>query len=168
MPDSHITPRAEDFMTRDVQTVPPDMPLAKIIEFLEKHDVSNVPVVQRQNGRNILVGFISERDCLEFLANESFYGSPAPPQTAATIMRKHPICVRPESELYTLASIFVNHEHRHLPVVDNGELLGIVSRRDVLRAMNKYYWSEVHDKERKREHPDFEELMQRRFVVSER
>lgn len=155
-------------MTHGVQTVPPDMPLADIIAILEKHGISNVPVVQQQDGREILVGFISERDCLEYLTNESFYGSPAPPQTAATIMRKHPICVRPESELYTLASIFVNHDHRHLPVVDDGVLLGIVSRRDVLQAMNKFYWSEVHDKERQRKRPDYDDVMQRRFIVSDR
>ena len=36
------------------------------------------------------------------MSNELFYGSPSQQQTAATIMRKHPVCVAPETELFTL------------------------------------------------------------------
>lgn len=168
MPKAQPSPRAKDFMTRQVQCITPEMSLAEIIDYLSRHHVSNAPVVEEQDGRRVLVGFLSERDCLEFLANESFFGSPAPPQTAATIMRKHPICVHPETELFTLASIFVNHGYRHLPVVEDNHLLGIVSRRDVLKAMNEYYQQAIRDKDLQRHRPDFSEVMQQRFVLSER
>jgi CBS-domain-containing membrane protein len=123
-------------------------------------------VIEQQADRKILVGFVSERDCLEFLANESFFGSPSLPQTAATIMRRHPVCVQPDTELFTLASIFVSHGYRHLPVVENGELLGIVSRRDILKAMDNYCRKRLQKKDRQRHLPDYSDVMQQRFIVS--
>lgn len=166
MNELEAVPRAKDFMTGHVHFIMPNMSLKEIIEFLEKHEISNTPVIEDQGGRKILVGFVSERDCLEYLANETFFGSPSAPQTAATIMRRHPVCVEPETELFTLASIFVNHGYRHLPVVENGELSGIVSRRDILKAMNGYYQKTLQSKDRERRLSDYSDVMQRRFIVS--
>ena len=166
MKESQKKPCAEDFMTRDVECITPEMSLAEIIAFLDQRKISNAPVIEQKGERKILVGFVSERDCLEFLANESFFGSPCPPQTASTIMRRHPVCVQPDTELFTLASIFVNHGYRHLPVVEEGELLGIVSRRDVLKAMDAYYRKVLEDKDHDRHRPDYSDVMQQRFIVS--
>jgi CBS domain-containing protein len=166
MKEPHVMPCAKDFMNRHVQSITPKMPLDEIISFLEQHEISNAPVVDEQNGRKTLVGFVSERDCLEFLANESFFGSPSPKQTAATIMRRHPVCVQPDTELFTLASIFVNHGYRHIPVVEDGQLQGIVSRRDILKAMNDYYRQILQEKDRVRNRPDYNDVMQQRFIVS--
>jgi CBS domain-containing protein len=168
MAETPSAPQARDFMTRHVECITPEMSLAAMIDFLERHQVSNAPVVEERDGRKLLVGFLSEGDCLECLANESFYGSPAPPQTAATIMRKHPVCVQPETELFTLASIFVNHGYRHLPVVENGELLGIVSRRDILKAMNDYYQREIRDSDRRKHPQELTEMIQQRLIVTGR
>lgn len=161
------TPVAKDFMTTQVQCIAPDMPLAEIIEFLERHKVSNAPVVEERDHRKLLVGFVSERDCLEFLSNESFYGSPAPPQTAATIMRRDPVCVRGDTEMFSLASIFVSHGYRHLPVVEDGELLGIVSRRDVLKAMAEHYRKSSEARDRERHPAELGEMMRTRLIVTE-
>lgn len=162
------SPRAADFMMRHVCTVTPGMPLGDVIQTLLDHHTSNAPVVETQDGKQRLVGFISERDCLAFLANEVFFGMPSPPQTARTIMRMHPICVAPDTELFTLASIFVSHGYRHLPVVENDELLGVVSRRDILRAMEAYYQVTLAAREKRREPPDLREVINQRFIVSGR
>lgn len=165
MADSKTAPQAKDFMTRQVRCLSPAMSLAEIIAFLEKHEISSAPVVEETDHRKTLVGFVSERDCLEFLANESFYGFPAPPQTAQTIMRKHPVCVSPETDLFALASIFISHGFRHLPVVENGVLQGIVSRRDILKAMDVYYQETNRAKDKQRNPPNLHEIMQHRFIV---
>ena len=166
MPDPQPTPTARDFMTAHVYSISPEMPLGEIIKFLEKHDISNAPVLEPQGDRNLLVGFVSERDCLAALANESFFGSPSPQQTAATIMRRHPVCVDPGTELFTLASIFVSHGYRHLPVVEKGEVLGIVSRRDVLKAMNTFYQKMLKQTDQERRLAEHDEVMLERFIVS--
>lgn len=165
----HESPQAKDFMQRHLHSVTPDVPLAEIVALLLKHEISNVPVVQTEQGRSILVGFISERDCLEHLSNEAFYGSPMPPQTARTVMRKHPVCVGPDTELFTLVSIFVHHGYRHLPVVENdNHLLGLVSRRDILKALDHYYAqaSQQHDQEHFP--PNVRELIHHRFLMKGR
>jgi len=161
------SPRAHDFMKTHVQTVTPDMSLDTVIQFLLNHKVSNAPVVEVSNGSKRLVGFISEQDCLAVLSDESFFGSPSPPQTARTIMRKHPICVSVDTEVFTLASIFVNHGYRHLPVTDGDTLLGIVSRRDILRALNEYYSQSYKEGVRRRFRPDPKQLIHHRFLVSD-
>ncbi len=166
MKESEPLPRAKDFMTDRVHCIGPEMPLAEIITFLEKHEISNAPVIEQQDNKKILLGFVSERDCLAVLANESFFGSPSPPQTAATIMRRHPVCVESDTELFALASIFASHGYRHLPVVEDGHLLGIVSRRDILKAMDTYYRTVLQEKDRERHRPDYSEVMQQRFLVT--
>ena len=162
----HKSPTASDFMTRRVQTVTPEMSLEDVIQVLLKHRISNAPVVEKKTGEDVLVGFISERDCLALLADESYFGSPSPPQTARTAMRMHPVCVLPDTELFTLASIFVNHGFRHLPVVADGTLQGIVSRRDILRAMDEYYRETQSEQNRKKfVRPDLHEIASHRFIT---
>ncbi len=159
-------PCASDFMRVQVHTINADMSLDDVTSYLLKHEISNAPVVENRGGRQRLIGFISERDCLVGLTNESFFGSPAPKQTAGTLMRRHPVCVAPETDLFALASIFESHDYRHLPVTQDDYLLGIVSRRDVLRAVDKYYQLLVRQNSRERFPPDVHELINHRFLVS--
>lgn len=160
------TPCASDFMTEHVCTATPDMSLSAVVELLLKHGTSNAPVIERHNDRNRLAGFISEKDCLAALSDELFFGSPSPSQTAATVMRRHPVCVAPSTDLFALASIFAVHGYRHLPVVEGEELLGMVSRRDVLRAMDAYYREVLAATEHQRRPPDLSQIVNQRFILS--
>jgi CBS domain-containing protein len=163
---TETAPTALDIMTSRVQTVDPGMKLGEIVAVLLKHKLSNVPVVETQGDHRRLLGFVSEGDCLEFLGNELFYGNPSPTQTARTIMKKHPTCVAPETDIFTLTSIFTSHRYRHLPVVRDQNLLGIVSRRDVLKSLDEYSrsWDRTRDQEK---FPiDIHKIMNHRFIVS--
>ncbi len=160
------TPNAQDIMNRNVQTVGPEASLQEVIMVLLKHEVSNVSVVERDGKRQILMGFVSEGDCLEYLANELFYGNPSPRQTAGTIMKRHPVCIDPTTDVFTIASILTSHRYRHLPVVQDQELLGIVSRRDILRALDQYCGERDHARDRERFPVDIHKIMNHRFIVS--
>jgi CBS domain-containing protein len=158
-------PKVSDLMNPHVKTLTADATLESVVQFLLKHELSNAPVVSYQaDGKPKLVGFISERDCLASLTQESFYGSPAPLETAGTIMRGSPICVTPENDLFTIASIFINHPYRHLPVTEDGILLGIISRRDVLKGIAEYYQSYGAAKLKERFRPDTHLIMYHRFI----
>lgn len=157
-------PLVGQFMTEHPCTVEPSLPLHEVVERLLAHGVSNAPVVEWRDGKQRLVGFLSERDCLAALADGVYFGTPCPPQTAATVMRRHPVCVAADTEMFAVVSIFVNHGFRHLPVVDGDTLLGIVSRRDVLRAMAAYERALQAASDRVHHPPDLHLLVNQRFV----
>jgi CBS domain-containing protein len=164
MTDTERIPQAEDFMNRDVKCVGPDDRLEDVTNFLITHKISNAPVVQKNDaGNKILVGFLTEEDCLEHLSNELFFGRTEQAKTARMIMKPHPICVCPDTDLFTLASIFVSHNYRHLPVTDGDQLLGIVSRRDILKAIDAYYREYVIRSEMEHFPPDISRVENLRF-----
>lgn len=165
MNDPQKIPCADDFMNQHVEVVTQDMTLTEVIRFLLNHKISNAPVVDQQDQKPVLVGFVSERDCLSALSNELFFGNPSPAQTVKTIMSSHPICITPETELFSIVSIFVNHRLRHLPVVQNGILLGIVSRREILAAMENYYNHSLHTQEHERLLRDTSQALNLRFTI---
>jgi len=154
-------------MQTKVHTVTPDMTLQEVIRFLLDHRVSNVPVVENVDGRKHLLGFLSERDCLAALSDESYFGVPSPQQTAGTLMRRHPVCVAPETDAFSLSSILVSHGFRHLPVTVGEQLLGIVSRRDVMKALDAYYRDRARESNRKHSRPDLTKIVNQRFLISD-
>ncbi len=164
---TQAVPTAQEIMNRQVQTVPPDMPLSDVVAFLLKNGLSNAPVVSQEGDRRLLLGFVSEGDCLEFLCNELVYGNPSPPQRAETIMKKHPTCVDPQADVFTISSILTNHRYRHLPVVQDGCLLGIVSRCDILKSLDKTYRDWIRTRDRERFPVDTHKIMNHRFIVLE-
>lgn len=164
---TETTPAAREIMNSAIHSVQPEMRLNEIVAFLLKHKISNAPVVSIDGNQKRLLGFISEGDCVEFLANEMFYGNPSPAQTAETIMKKHPTCVGPETDIFALTSIFMSHGFRHLPVVDaEHNLLGIISRRDILRSLASYYQEWTQSDDRNRFPVDVHKIMNHRFIVT--
>ena len=161
-------PTAEKFMNTHVHTVKSDAKLGEIVAQLLDHHTSNVPVVDDVDGHPSLVGFISEADCMEHLSNELFYGSPAPQLTAAHIMKRHPVCVTPDTNIFALVSIFMSHRVRHLPVVENDRLVGIVSRRDILKELEEVYRETEAEREAKLNPPDLKQIINHRFIVRSR
>ncbi len=146
---------AEVLMNRHVKTVTEDLSLADVIQFLTSHDLSFAPVVRTENGRQLLVGVISEKDCMSRLAEDLFFGSPLPPRSVGTLMKRHPVCVAPETDLFSLSSLFTNHGLRHAPVTEeDGHLIGIVSRRDILRSLEKVAAGGERAIEARHRHPD--------------
>lgn len=158
-------PTAQDFMHKHVVTVHAEDRLGEIVRRMLKNKVSNVPVVEEVDGQPSLIGFISEADCLEHLSNEVFHGNPAPPMTAELIMKRHPVCVSPDTNIFTLASIFMSHRLRHLPVVEDHVLLGIVSRRDILQALERYSLEVGKLLEDERHPPDIKKIINHRFIA---
>ncbi len=159
----HKPPKAAMFMTRNLVTVAQKMSLKEATALILEQKVSNAPVVINKGNYLELVGFLSERDCLEYISNEFFYANPD--QNVETMMRVHPVCISPDADVFTVASIFIQHNYRHLPVTRNKELLGIVSRRDILKALFKHYDEVSKDMGEKWERPDLSQIVNHRFIV---
>lgn len=156
---------AATLMNRNVKTLREDMLLAEAIDYLLAHRVSCAPVVtEGSGGRLIVVGFLTEKDCIDRIADEFYYGSPRPIQTVQTTMRRHPLCVAPEMDIFSLVSFFVSHGLRHAPVTEeDGHLLGMLSRRDILKTLNQSYDKEMKSWQLEHFPPDMRQVANLRY-----
>ncbi len=112
-----------DLMTIYPMTVAPDTPLEVVWEMMEREDVRQLPVVERER----LVGIITERDVRTVLRSDLFeIGS------AEMVMTENPITVTPNLPLYRAAEMLRAYKFGALPVVDEGRLVGIISVSDFL------------------------------------
>ena len=127
--------RAADVMTTKLVTLTPDTPVQRAIGTLLRHRISGAPVVGP--GRAFL-GVFSEKTCMRVLLDSASEGVPC--GTVAAYADPGAPTVTEDADLLTLIHTFESGRCRRLPVlrydgeVDEGIVVGQVSRRDVLRA----------------------------------
>ena len=122
-------------MTTKLVTVSPETPIFDAIDVLLKNKISGAPVVEKDG---TLCGVISEKDCMRVLAGGSYDHREAEELLAVSgHMSTHLITITSSDGIYHIVDTFDKHGVRRLPVVDEGKLVGIVSRRDVLRGIKK-------------------------------
>lgn len=123
-----------DYMKKDFFTLDPEMDVLRAAQLLIRHDISGAPVLDR-HGR--LVGILTERDCMQVALQGYYHGEPG------GLVKKHmtpdPEYVSPDTSILTLAEKFINGRFQRYPVVDNGRLVGVIARWDVMRALAEYY-----------------------------
>lgn len=123
--------RVADYMASRLVTLQPDMTIDRAIKELLTHGVSGAPVLENDK----LVGVFSESDCLGDILQSSYYESNA--GLVRDVMSTQIQSISPEESILAAAEIFLHGKRRRLPVVDDqGHLVGQISRRDVLRAMD--------------------------------
>jgi CBS domain-containing protein len=112
-------------MTADVVTVTPADPLSVAVALLTRHRFTALPVVEPERR---LVGIVSEADAL---------GDPlwtrGRPATVAEVMTRRPVTVDAGATVAQARRVVAERGVRVLPVVDGGRLVGIVTRRDLVR-----------------------------------
>lgn len=126
---------AEDVMTPRPVAVRSDTSITDAIGVLLRRDISGVPVVDE---RHQLVGILSERDCLRVIAVGEYSAVDHEKlRSVAEFMNPPKYTVTPTAGIYSLADFFLTHHERRLPVVEDGRLIGLVTRRDVLRGIQR-------------------------------
>ena len=123
-------PIVKKYMTTHLITLKKDMDVYFAIALLLQNKISGAPVIDNANN---LCGILSEKDCLRIFANGSFYNMPS--GAVSRFMTQAVATVSPETDLFSVADIFLKHNYRRLPVVKGKKLVGQISRRDVLRAI---------------------------------
>jgi CBS-domain-containing membrane protein len=143
--------KVRDVMTRDVVSVTTNATYKELAQRLVRHGVSGVPVIDDEG---TLVGIVTEADLIAkeaFGADRSRAGARAADMlsvrehpwatkaqglTAADLMTTHVAVCRPDDETRAVARRMLNLGVKRMPVVD-GELVGIVSRRDLLATFDR-------------------------------
>jgi CBS domain-containing protein len=130
--DHPTVPTTRDFMTSRVVTLPAEMSALEAAEILVQNSISGAPVVDDEDR---LLGLLSEYDCLRAVAAAEYeMDAHDLSETVGTLMTRRCHTVSPDLELFGLAHEFVRLRVRRFPVVEDQRLLGLVSRRDALRA----------------------------------
>ena len=125
-------PTAADIMNPVVHALAPDQPIIDAVQLLLARGHSGAPVV---DARGAVVGVLSEKDCMRILAAAAF-DRPAD-GTVRVHMTAPALTVAPSADLFQVASHFLHSDLRRLVVVDGGRLVGLITRRDVLRALEE-------------------------------
>jgi CBS domain-containing protein len=113
--------QVKDVMTSNVITVKEDQTRQQAARLLAQHRISGMPVV---NENAILVGIVSEYD---IIGKEG--------KTVGDIMSTGVISVGADTDLEEASHILVHQRIRRLPVVEEGKVIGIISRSDVVKEM---------------------------------
>jgi CBS domain-containing protein len=117
--------RAKDVMTTKLITISIDATAEEAIRTLLQHNISGAPVVDPDG---TLKGIVSEFQLLEVIYSPELKAS-----KVRDIMTREVTSVGEHALLSDIASIFIVMRIRRLPVVREGRLVGLVSRRDLLR-----------------------------------
>ena len=124
--------RVADYMTRRLITLSPGQSVNDAIRVLLENGISGAPVVEGDR----LAGIFSESDCLKGAIHSGYHGTEI--GTVAEFMSTNVQTLEASDSVLTAADIFLREHRRRLPVMEDGKLVGQISRRDVLRAMNDF------------------------------
>jgi CBS domain-containing protein len=131
--------RARDIMTTPAVCVRSSTPFGEVAAILTEHGFTAVPVV---DDGDRLIGLVSEAD----LIRERFGlrahppigdGETQPRSTAGEVMTSPVEFVRPEATLSALAKCMITGRRHSVPVVEGGRVVGVVTRRDVVRTLTR-------------------------------
>lgn len=111
-------------MNRQVRSLEPTTTVADAIRFLTKNHTGGVPVTSSDGA---LVGMVSELALIDVVFDEAVQHVPISSYMTAELHS-----VRPDEPLSRAAQLFTLYAFRRLPVVDNGKLVGILTRRDLM------------------------------------
>ena len=120
---------AKDIMTPAVITVSPDDSMADAMEMIVEHKISGLPVIDH-DGR--LVGIISELDRIKLVGSDA---EDMADTRVSDWMTHGVITVDQNATLNQVAELLVRASIQRLPVTNDGRVIGIVGRRDLVRGL---------------------------------
>ena len=119
-------------MASDLVTFTPETNVLAAIRTLLEYKISGAPVV---DDHGWIIGILSEYDCLKPDLESSYHNDMG--TLVKDCMSKEITTIDANASLMEAADLFINNEVRRLPVVENKKLIGQISRRDILRAINE-------------------------------
>jgi CBS domain-containing protein len=124
----------EDYMTKKLVTFSPEQSILEVMELFTKYNISGGPVLD-SNG--FLVGIISEADCMKTISESRYFNQPILDKRVECYMTKDVESITSGISIFDAAGIFHKNNRRRLPVLQNGILVGQISRKDIVVAALK-------------------------------
>ncbi|MDX1513995.1 MAG: CBS domain-containing protein [Gammaproteobacteria bacterium] len=126
--------KVRDYMAANLVTLSPEMEILRAIHLLVEKRISGAPVVDEHGN---MVGVLSEQDCMKVALDAGYYEEYG--GHVHEYMSKKVETVEADASILTLAERFIEGKYRRFPVVEDNRLVGQISRRDVLRAL-EHLW----------------------------
>lgn len=123
-------PVVRDYMDKVVPTLSPDTAILEAVDFLLAKHVTGAPVLDATGN---VIGILTEKDCLRLLSTGM--DSDKPEGLVRDFMTTEVVSVPSHMNVYFLAGMFLKANYRRLPVIDNGKLVGAITRFDILRVI---------------------------------
>jgi CBS domain-containing protein len=127
--------RVRDYMTPRPFTVRPGDEIMHVVYELAQRDISGVVVVDDDDA---VVGILTERDCMRMAVAAGYHDQLG--GTVAEYMTTPVHTVTADDSILDLADLFTRSAFRRCPVVEDGRLIGLICRRDVLKALTAGAW----------------------------
>lgn len=124
--------KVKDYMSASLTTFSPDMDVMQAVTQLVEKRISGAPVVDDHGN---LVGILSERDCMKVALQTCYYAEQT--GVVSDYMQDNVETIEGELSILELAQKFIDEPFRRYPVVENNRLVGQISIRDVLRALEQ-------------------------------
>jgi CBS domain-containing protein len=118
-------PTVADHMTRELLTIEPDAPMTEAAKRMASRGVGAIVVLEGDR----LAGIITERDILKAVAAGLPEGA-----SVSDWMTRHPETIEPDEDTDQAAALMIHGGFRHLPVIEGGRTVGILSIRDLMRV----------------------------------
>jgi CBS domain-containing protein len=127
-----MKPTVGEMMDTETYAVSKDLPIKDAIDVLVDKGVTGIPVLGA-NGQ--VLGVLSEEHCLKLVA-EGDADYDVPKGTVGEYFDTNVPQVSPDMDIYYIAGMFLRERHhRRFPVIEDSKLVGVITRKDVLRAL---------------------------------
>lgn len=125
---------ARDCMTSEVITITPEMDIHLAIKLLVDKKLSGAPVV---DDKGDLAGMLSTRDCLKVAFSASYHQDSG--GRVADYMSEKVKTIDADTDVFEVVELFLKSRYRRFPVLENGRLIGLISRYDALAALEELW-----------------------------
>jgi CBS domain-containing protein len=124
------TKTAKQAMGRGLVTLHPEMDVLEALRILVEEGISGAPVIDQVGN---LVGILTERDCMSIALGAGYHSEDGGP--VAAFMNADVVTVEAHTPITEIAERFALSHFRRLPVMEQGRVVGVISRRDVLKCL---------------------------------
>ena len=125
--------KVKDYMAKPLITLKADLSAIEAMRLFLQKGISGAPVI---GSRGELIGVLSEVDLMPVVIQDSYYDENA--GIVADFMKFPVDTVDGNADIYSVAERFIREGRRRYPVLENGQLIGQISRRDILRAVEDF------------------------------
>lgn len=123
---------AREMMAQNLVTLSPELEVFAAIDVLLRKRISGAPVVDSDG---TFVGIFSESSCMRVIINAAYEN--LPDAGLMPFVDVDPPTIAPDTDLLSICQTFLDQATRRLPVLQQGRLVGQISRRDVMRKISE-------------------------------